>query len=214
MPATQLRNAVARLSARADRDLASLWRQVGDAAQAREALKDILPAIVERYGSAAAVLAAEWYDQQRLKAGVSGRFLADPVDLGKLGTDELAGFAVGPLFAKAPDWSAAQSLVSGGVQRRIANASRLTVTSAAAADPKAIGWQRTGTGKCAFCAMLIGRGAVYTEAGADFASHDHCGCAAVPAFEGLVVPVRPYVPSTRNSTDADRARVRDYLRTH
>ena len=74
MSATQLRSAVARLAAKADADMAHLWRQVSDAVQAREALKDLLPAIVDRYGSAAAVLAAEWYDQQRLKAGVPGSF--------------------------------------------------------------------------------------------------------------------------------------------
>jgi hypothetical protein len=30
--------------------------------------------------------------------------------------------------------------------------------------------------------MLIGRGAVYSEATADFQSHDHCNCQAEPAW--------------------------------
>src|SRR5450756_974958 len=48
------------------------------------------------------------------------------------------------------------------------------------ADRRARGWARAGTGRCDFCAMLIGRGAVYTEATANFETHDHCGCVAVP----------------------------------
>jgi hypothetical protein len=62
--------------------------------------------------------------------------------------------------------------------------------------------------------MLIARGAVYTEVTADFASHDHCNCSAVPAFGGQPLAVKPYTPSSKNITDADRARVREYLRTH
>jgi hypothetical protein len=30
--------------------------------------------------------------------------------------------------------------------------------------------------------MLLGRGAVYTEASADFEAHDHCNCGAAPAW--------------------------------
>jgi hypothetical protein len=62
--------------------------------------------------------------------------------------------------------------------------------------------------------MLIGRGAVYSEATADFAAHDHCKCSAVPAFDGEPRPVKPFTPSLREATDADRARVREYLATH
>jgi hypothetical protein len=49
--------------------------------------------------------------------------------------------------------------------------------------------------------MLIGRGAVYSEAGADFASHDHCNCSAVPAFGGQPRPVKPYTVSPRRTID-------------
>jgi hypothetical protein len=50
------------------------------------------------------------------------------------------------------------------------------------ADPKARGWMRVGSGRCDFCRMLIGRGAVYTESTVDFHAHDHCGCGATPAW--------------------------------
>ena len=180
--ATQLRSAVTSLSTLASRDLAGLWRQVETAVQAREALSDVLPALVETYGAASATLAADWYDDLRDKAGARGRFTAIPAEVGESGADVLARWGVAPLFAAEPDWASAQVLIAGGLQRRIANASRLTVTRSAVEDRAARGWQRVGVGGCDFCAMLLGRGAVYTEATADFESHDHCRCSAVPAF--------------------------------
>lgn len=178
-----LRKAVQRLALVADRDLAALWRQVDSAAQARQALADVLPALVQRYGPAAATLAATWYDSQREKHGVPGRFEAFPADLGAAGADVLAGVGVGPLFGAEPDWQAAKTIVAGGLQRRIANYSRATIAQSSVADPKARGWRRVGDGSsCDFCSMLLSRGAVYTEASADFPAHDHCGCGAEPAW--------------------------------
>ncbi len=212
--ATDLRSAVAGLAVLADRDLAPIWREVDTADLAKQALNDVLPALVETYGLAAAALAADWYDELRLESDVRGKFTANPAEVVETGAEALAGWGVSPLYQAEPDWAAARVLVEGGLQRRIANASRLTVVESSLADPGARGWQRVGAGACAFCQMLISRGAVYTEAGADFASHDHCHCTAVPAFGGDPLPVRPYTPSTRRGSDADRARVRAYLREH
>lgn len=210
LPGLDLRDGVDGLVGYANRDLAALWTQVKDAAEAHTALNDILPALIATYGAAAATLAADWYDELRDKVGVAGRFRAIPANIPDSGAHALVGWAL----TEAKDYQSFQSLIEGGMQRRIANFSRGTVTSSAIADPKATGWQRTGSGECSFCSMLIARGAVYTEATADFASHDHCHCSAVPEFVGQPRPVKPYTPSSRNISDADRARVRDYLRTH
>lgn len=218
----QLRNGVASLSTLANRDLAGLWRQVSSAVQAREALADVLPALVDKYGTAAAAMAAHWYDDLRDKSGVRGSFTAIPAALGDTGADALAGWGIGPLFKEDPDWAAAQALVAGGLQRRIANAGRATVMSSSIADPAAGGWQRvTGGNACGFCRMLAGKGAVYGEATADFGAHDHCNCAAVPAFAGqprLVRPVKDYSPSERRLSPQTRAknnaRAREWMRDH
>jgi hypothetical protein len=198
------------------RDVGAVFGQVDTAETAREALEDLLPSLVALYGSAAATLSAEWYDEIRDDDEIRGRFAAIPaeIDAAAAGTSELAGWGIAPLFQAEPDWESARTLVEGGLQRRIANASRGTITGSSIADPAADGWQRVGSGECEFCDMLIGRGAVYSEAGADFASHDHCNCTAAPAFGGQPRPVKPYTPSQRNVSDADRARVREYLRTH
>lgn len=205
---TRLREGVQSLTTLASRDLAALWRKLEGAAQAEEALRDLLPEIVAIYGTAAATLAADWYDDLRDKVGAKGRFTAIPAEVTDPGTQALIGWAV----HEAQSYESLKSLVDGGVQRRIANYPRLTVTRSSVADPAARGWQRTGVGGCAFCQMLISRGAVYSKETVDFASHDHCNCGAVPAFGGEPLPVKPYTPSARKGTDADRERVRAYLR--
>lgn len=211
----QYRSDLRHLLTLADNDLAALWRRVADANLARELLADILPELVAVYGSAAGTLAADWYDEAREAAEVRGSFRAIVAELPDLGrTDALAGWAVGPMFSKDPEPSVALVKAQGGLQRVIADVGRHTIANSSIEDPEARGWQRTGSGECAFCSMLIARGQVYSERNADFASHDHCHCAAVPAWNGHPIPVKPYTPSSRNITAADRARVRDYIRTH
>lgn len=196
-----LREGVQGLVETADRDLTVLWREVATAAQAETALRDILPALIDAYGAAAATLAADWYDDLRDKTGVAGGFRAIPVDIRDSGSQALVGWAVN----EATDLSSLQTLVLGGMQRRIANFSRGTVMGSSIADPKATGWQRVGAGECktGFCDMLIARGAVYSEATADFAAHDHCNCSAVPAFGGEPKPVKPYTVSPRRTIDPE-----------
>lgn len=176
---TRLRNDLRSLSVLAERDLSALWRQVSTAAAAQQALNDILPALIETYGAAAGAIAADWYDEARIKAGVGGSFRAFPIEVPDPGAPILTGWAL----SEGKSLETAQTLVAGGVQRRIANVARGTVMRSSIADPKASGWQRVGDGKsCSFCSMLLGRGAVYTEMSAQFKSHDHCGCSAAPAF--------------------------------
>jgi len=206
---SQLRRNEEALTRLAANDLAALWRQVTNAAEADRALNDVLPALVRTYGQAAASLAADWYDEAREAAEVRGIFRAIPADLTDQGTQALAGWAT----AKGTDMDSVRTLVEGGLSRRIMAWSRDTVMGSALADPRADGWQRTGLGSCDFCAMLIGRGAVYSEATADFASHDHCNCVAVPVFTGKPRPVQKYTPSVRQS-EADQARAREWIADH
>lgn len=209
MQGLDLRDGVNGLVVLARNDLAALWRQVSNAAEAQTALRDIMPSLIDTYGAAAASLAADWYDERRAKAGVGGRFTAIPADIRETGSAELVGWAT----STATDMDALQGLILGGTQRRIANFSRGTITGSSIADPKATGWQRVGSGECAFCSMLIGRGAVYSESSADFASHDHCNCSAAPAFSGEPRPVKAFTPSPRQNP-ADRARARRWIAEH
>lgn len=177
--ATSLRSETATLVRLANNDLTRLWRLISEGASAEVALRDLLPAIVREYGQMGAAVASVWYDEQREKVGARSRFAAFPIEPDDRGTQALIGWAL----TTATDDTALQSLVLGGVQRRVADHVRLTVAGSSVADPAARGWTRVGDGKtCEFCSMLIGRGAVYTEASVDFDSHDHCGCSAAPAW--------------------------------
>lgn len=203
----ELRRAQEALTRLAANDLAAMWRQVSNAAEARQALNDVLPSLIRTYGEAAAAVAADWYDEARVAAGVRGSFRAFPADLPPQGAQSLARWAT----ETGTDLDSVRALAEGGAARRIIDWSRQTVMGSSLADPRSDGWQRVGAGSCAFCAMLIGRGAVYSESTADFSSHDHCKCAAVPAFQGAPRPVKPFKPSAREYTAAERRSVRDYL---
>lgn len=219
--AVTLRAETAGLVRLARRDMAALWRMVASGASAEVALRDLLPAIIETYGQAGAALAADWYDDQRDKAGVRGRFTAIPIEANDRGAQALIGWAL----TTATDDTSLATLVAGGVQRRIADHVRYTVANSSIADPQATGWQRVGTGTstCTFCQMVNGRGAVFTEAAADFGAHDNDDCQAVPAFDGEPIPVKPYTVSPRRTIDpetgmpvidADFIRAREWIADH
>lgn len=176
--ATQLREIQSRLSVLAGRDLRRVWTLVERPEGAREVLHDVLPDLVSEYGLMGATLAADWYDSERDRLGVAGRFQAVVAELKDAGAEALIGWAL----SQATDLPAFESLILGGTQRRIANYVRETVTTSSTADPKARGWQRVGGGGCDWCQMLVGRGAVYTEATADFEAHDGCRCTAAPVW--------------------------------
>lgn len=198
------------LTGLASNDLTVIWGQFSTAGDTLTlaGLMDVLPNMVALYGSAAATLGAEWYDEMRDAVEVPGLFSGIAAELpDEQRAHALAGWAVNT----GTDQASTLALAVGGLQKIIANQDRQSVAVSAVADPKADGWQRMGTGKCHFCAVLIGRGAVYTKASSSFASHDNCHCVSAPAFGGKPRLVKPYTPTTRNVTDADRARVREYL---
>jgi hypothetical protein len=177
--ATLLQADVALLVREASRDMEALWRDVEDALAAEAALRDVMPRLVDTYGAAAATVAADWYDDQREADEIRGRFTAIPADIPETGTQALIGWALN----EAKDFEGFKALLLGGSQRRIANFARQTVMGSSIADPQARGWKRVGSGSsCEFCSMLLGRGAVYTEATADFNAHDHDDCGAAPAW--------------------------------
>lgn len=165
-------------------DLSLVWRNIDSGDAAREALMDLLPQLAALYGSAAATLGADWYDEMREAAGAPGRFRAIPAELPDRGrTDSLARWGISPLFGAAPDFEAAKALVGGGFQRIVADADRNTVLGSSARDPRGNRWQReTGGKSCQFCLMLAGRGAIFRADTADFQAHDNCSCYASPQF--------------------------------
>lgn len=183
--AVRQRRALDRLSGQASSATLDLWSSLdtSDVPAVRTAMLKHLPAIGDSYSMAAGTLGADFYDIARSDAGAAGKFAASPAKVVQLSRyKSLIGWGIGPLFGNAPDSALALSKIDGGLQRIIANSFRDTVTQASTKDAAARGWAREGVGGCDFCAMLIGRGAVYSEDTASFDSHDHCNCVAVPVF--------------------------------
>ncbi len=73
--------------------------------------------------------------------------------------------------------------IAGAASRIVLDAGRQTILDAVEEDREAIGWIRiTDATPCAFCAMLSGRGPVFSEGTASFQAHAHCACIAAPVW--------------------------------
>ena len=101
--------------------------------------------------------------------------------------DALAEGILATTRNRQPGQPAFDRAVTGAAIRHAGAAGIDVIKDAAAADPAATGWARVHTGlkpPCAFCAMLISRGPVYSRDGAGFAAHNGCSCRPSPVFRG------------------------------
>lgn len=224
--ALEQRKALQRLSGLSRDEMDRVFRAVMTLPQTeqREALIVAVRAVSEKYGDAAAALAAEWYEDARQAAMARGTFtplLADHPDGARWVS--LIDWANAPLSSgDAPTPDAVLGRIVGGMDRSVRNLHRQTIMRSSVADSQAVGWRRLGAGACGFCRMLIGRGAVYAEETATFGSHDHCNCQAAPDFKnGEPIDVRAYQKSARRidgidgeatgSTKADQERAQAWI---
>lgn len=187
----------------------------GPADAQRAELLDSVPLVVAYFSEGSAALAADFYEDERERAQVRGRFSPEPVvadRMEKLGRAVV--WASEPLFDPGIETTVTERLAPV-IQLETARPYRDTVTTNQRRDPQAVGWRRVSGGGCPFCRMLAGRGAVYKSDTARFASHPHCHCTAAPVFAGQqsgpeASPLQ-YAASRRRKSEADRARVRAYL---
>lgn len=91
---------------------------------------------------------------------------------------------VGPVYAERNASVATTfSNVASEIARQVLAGGRSTLVDSTRATRSCRGYYRVSDGApCAFCALLIGRGAVYTEDGGDFEAHRGCGCTAEPLY--------------------------------
>ena len=172
----------------------ALWRMFDPRAidESWTALRPALMTVVDlgRRGSSEA--AADYYSAFRTAEGVPGRYAPPLVfDDGWRLSAEASLHITGPAAAKRavalnrPDVARlALASVAGSVTRHVLNAGRETVLRGVREDPRAVGWARTTSGDpCAFCAMLAGRGGVYSKRSVDFRAHDNCACGSEPVYD-------------------------------
>lgn len=160
------RRAQAALSSRAAADLRKVWPRLLTMSpdKTAEALALVLAEVTDKYGSASAAVAAEWFEELRDTAGMAGSFRAQAASMPSTERLEvLARWGVGPLFGASPDPVTALNLVSGGLARQVLSVGRDTLMESIASDPAGPTYARHASANaCAFCAMLATRGPVYT----------------------------------------------------
>lgn len=183
-------------------DVTTIWDalDLSDGVTVRYALEDFLPDLVEDYGQAGAVLAAEFYEDLREVSEVPGRFTAiSQPPPPPAAVQASSRWAIGPLFLgdKASPTDAL-TLLSGVAQRQIMQAGRDTLFKNAQKDKTRPMFARvpSGTDTCKFCLILASRGAVYTserDAGKGNKYHDNCWCTPTLAWKPEDLP-RDYDP--------------------
>lgn len=163
----------------------TLLTAASDTHAARNDLLEALPTLIESYSDGTAALAADWYDDSRDAAGARGNYLAEPVVNLRPDKIRIGGlWTIKPLLSPVPDFPAAQERLAEVIQLETARPFRDTITTNSHRDPASVGWRRITHGGCDLCRFLAARGAVYRQETANFATHPHCRCGAVPVFDG------------------------------
>ena len=178
--------------ARALRLLLALW-PLFDPRNIDESWRTMEPAVLAIIGQGrvqSASVATGYFRAFRVVEGIAGDVLVPPAPrLNR--TQVLTSLRVtGPVTAKRltllnrPDVAPATfNVLAGALGRYVLDAGRDTVMGAVRQDRRALGWARVTSGEpCAFCAMLSGRGAVYSRETVDFRAHDACACTSEPVY--------------------------------
>ena len=182
------------IAVRAAMAIVNLWNRYiapEQFAESWNALNPLVQGVIATHYDMTAAEAAQYYGAARLVAG----FRPAPVPGADLDPEYLArvvgsmGSGMYRHYLKDAEPAQASVMARDGLRgagtRMVLLGGRETITKAATQDPEATGWERVLTpGSCGFCAMLAGRGGVYTEASVGFRAHDHCRCVARPVFRG------------------------------
>ena len=176
------------------RQVAGIWQANFDLSDVRASSALIAPqvtGVVEGAYRQSTANGAAYYQQVRDVARVPGTVAIAPPTFSGSAVQNTVGYTtrVSLLRAitagKTPEQAAHTALIRtvGSAARMASDGGRETVTRTMRDDPRAHGWQRvTGGDACYFCAMLSGRGGVYSADSVDFEAHDFCQCEAEPVF--------------------------------
>jgi hypothetical protein len=151
--------------------------------QARDALLEFMPTLTAQYGSVAATLAAEWYEEMRSESGAGGSFrasLAPSVPAARV--EGKVRSLADALWTPTPESILGSLLLSA--DKYVKQPGR--DTTALNARREGARWARVPTGAktCSWCLILASRDAVYltkkSAAKGDGGSyHGLCDCQAV-----------------------------------
>lgn len=155
------------------RDLEAVWARTDrmDALARRQALEQVWPLIVARYGEVTATLAADRFEDLTDLPAV----LADAVDVER--ANARLRWGVAPLFGGAA--ADALARLVGVADELVKQPGRDTMQASAARHRLRYARVPTGSETCAFCRMLAARGFAYAtekSAGGLTKFHGACDC--------------------------------------
>ena len=213
-----VRRALVTVSAAAVAEVSPLLR-ADRPEDSRAAIFEAAPAITAAYVEGSSALAADWYEELREDARPKSRHLTVVRDWERADKYGRAlAWATATMLLEEPDVNEARSRLATVTEYEVFGGFAETTEANVRSDKDARGWKRNARGEaCPFCRMLADRGVVYRkEASASFAAHSSCRCTIVPVFvggdEGPEANVMQYVASKKRRSEADKARLRDYLR--
>lgn len=163
-------------------DIVNLWTSAsGLPSQTfRSVMVDALPEIVDPYAATAGNLGAVWYDESAPELPYRAKPSVLPPRQQLLASADWALGASGDV---------ALGRLAEVAQKAIWGTGRRTIADNAKSE-RGARFERVASGKCcAFCAMLVTRGAVYLESTVSFQAHGNCRCGAQE-----VRPGRSYEP--------------------
>lgn len=165
----------------------------------RDAMEEILPALVRDHGNQAAAVAADWYENILLRETGGVRRVRTAAGYPEDAVTARVRSAMGHAFRG--DFDGALRAMSTSLDKFVKQAGRDTIVGAATAD--GVKWARVprGATTCGFCLMLASRGWAYTsEHAAKFREsdsntyHGNCDCAVVPQFGSQRPQIDGYDP--------------------
>lgn len=170
------------LSSEARADFKRFWAQLdlSDIAAARNAAIEYVTALVEVYGNAASLNAAEFFEEA---SGTANAYAVDSVNAKRIdGTVRYAmGFAIDGMAERA------LATILDDMDLQIKGAGRDTMLENARRSGMRFARIPRGSSTCAFCNMLASRGFVYhTKETAGYLNrfHPHCDCQIVAGVQG------------------------------
>lgn len=170
--------------------LARLWDRMIDPSDLDASFRRFREAaipLIQAGGIRGEATAQRYFDAVRVSAGLP----PSPVDVERsvrppeairqsLAASTKLGYAtflVGQGADPTPILAAARAAMLRSAKRQALQAGRTRLIRLSERDPDVRGWARVSDGSpCPFCALLVGRGPVYSANTGGFRAHDGCGC--------------------------------------
>lgn len=175
------------------RELLALWPAWSvDRPGSFEAFAAAATTLTRFAAATSAEQAGEYYEAFRLAEQVDGRpttRIAQPPDEDRVRIALRATGLQGTVKALRSGRSMDEARevgftrISGAVGRLAIDGANRTLLGSVNSDRQARGWRRiTSSDPCHFCAMLAGRGGVYSKSTVGFDAHNYCACTSEPAY--------------------------------